>query len=91
MLGVVDRLMRGIVESPGAPVTAAYATCAGSDFVVKPLLSGDYRVFHDQERIAWANGSRPKPSTDGNENNDRNEGVGDIFIAQLRGDISTLL
>ena len=52
---------------------SAYATYAGKDVVVKHLLSGDYRVFYGEECISWASGSRPKPSTNSNRNNDKND------------------
>jgi len=52
---------------------SVYATYAGKDVVVKHLPSGDYRVFYGEECIAWATGSRPKPSTGSNRNNDKEE------------------
>jgi hypothetical protein len=55
---------------------AARATYAGTEVVVKHLLSGDYRVLYGEECIAWASGSRPKPSTSSNKNNDTNEQPG---------------
>ena len=57
--------------------TRAYA---GKDVLVKHLLSGDYRVFYGAECIAWARGLRPKPSTNSNRNNDKDDDPGgDIF------------
>ena len=35
-------------------------TYAGKDVVVKHLLSGDYRVFYEGQRISWARGEHPK-------------------------------
>jgi hypothetical protein len=43
------------------------------DVLVKHLLSGDYRVFYGAECIAWARGLRPKPSTNSNRNNDKDD------------------
>ena len=58
------------------PQTARCGTrdLRGREVVVKHLFSGDYRVFHGEECIAWANGSRPKPST--GKNNDKDEQLG---------------
>lgn len=61
----------------------------GATAVAKHLLSGDYRVFYDEECIAWASGSRPNPSTSSNKNNDQTNNWGDSFT--LRGDIFTSL
>ncbi|MFZ5892938.1 MAG: hypothetical protein ACOY0T_17895 [Myxococcota bacterium] len=41
--------------------------------MAKHLLSADYRVFYGEECIAWASGSRPKPSTGSDKNNDTQE------------------
>jgi hypothetical protein len=69
------RLHGHVIDIPKRP-NSKYATYAGKDVVVKHLLSGDYRVFYGEECIAWASGSRPKPSTTSNRNNDKNdEGV----------------
>jgi len=62
-----------VIDIPKRP-DAARATYAGKEVVVKHLFSGDYRVFHGEECIAWANGSRPKPST--GKNNDKDEQLG---------------
>ena len=64
-------IVEGIAEIdiPRRP-NSAHATYAGKDVLVKYLLSGDYRVFYGAECIAWAKGLRPKPSTNGNRNND---------------------
>jgi len=66
------RLHGRVIDIPKRP-NAARATYAGKEVVIKHLLSGDYRVFHGEECIAWASGSRPKPSTSNNKNNDKNE------------------
>jgi len=84
------RLDGRVIDIPKRP-DAARATYAGKEVVVKHLLSGDYRVFYGEECIAWASGSRPKPSTSSNKNNDTDEQLGDIFTEQLRGDIFTWL
>ncbi|MGC4093332.1 MAG: hypothetical protein QM756_36660 [Polyangiaceae bacterium] len=69
------RLHGHVIDIPKR-LGSRYATYAGKDVVVKHLLSGDYRVFYGEECIAWASGSRPKPSTTSNRNNDKNdEGV----------------
>lgn len=39
------------------------STYAGRTVVVKHLLSGDYRVFLDDQLIAWVEGKRPKGRT----------------------------
>lgn len=77
-LSLLERLGRGEVTVGGVEVSLkrsrlGFDSCryAGKDMVVKHLLSGDYRVFYGEECIAWANGSRPKPSTTSNRNNDR--------------------
>jgi len=44
------------------------------EVVVKHLLSGDYRVCHGEECIAWVNGHRPKPGA--GSNNDKDEQLG---------------
>jgi hypothetical protein len=62
------RLNGRVIDIPKRP-GAARATYAGKEVVVKHLLSGDYSVFYGEECIAWASGSRPKPSTRSNENN----------------------
>ncbi|HKO53516.1 MAG TPA: hypothetical protein VJV79_37665 [Polyangiaceae bacterium] len=54
----------------------------GKDVVVKHPVSGDYRVFHGEECIAWVNGARPKPSTGSNRNDDADEQWGDTFTEQ---------
>ena len=64
------RLHGRVIDIPKRP-GSAYATYAGKDVVVKHLLSGDYRVFYGEECIAWATGSRPKPSSASNLNNDK--------------------
>lgn len=69
------RLDGRVIDIPKRP-DAAYATYAGKEVVVKHLLSGDYRVFYGEECIAWASGSRPKPSTSSNKNNDKDEQLG---------------
>ena len=66
------RLHGHVIDIPKRP-NSKYATYAGKDVVVKHLLSGDYRVFYGEECIAWASGSRPKPSTTSNRNNDKND------------------
>ena len=58
--------------SPDGPMRAR-ATYVGKEVVVKHLLSGDYRVFHGEECIAWVNGSRPKPGAGSNKNNDKDK------------------
>ena len=68
------RIHGRVIDIPKRP-NSLHATYAGKDVVVKHLLSGDFRVFYDQECIAWATGSRPKPSSGSNKNNDRNEDV----------------
>ena len=69
------RLDGRVIDIPKRP-DAARATYAGKEVVVKHLLSGDYRVFYGEECIAWASGSRPKPSTSSNKNNDTDEQLG---------------
>jgi len=69
------RLDGRVIDIPKRP-DAAYASYAGKEVVVKHLLSGDYRVFYGEECIAWASGSRPKPSTSSNKNNDKDEQLG---------------
>jgi transposase len=69
------RLNGSVIDIPKRP-DAARATYVGKEVVVKHLLSGDYRVFYGEECIAWASGSRPKPSTSSNKNNDTNEQLG---------------
>jgi hypothetical protein len=69
------RLNGRVIDIPKRP-DAARATYAGKEVVVKHLLSGDYRVFYGEECIAWASGSRPKPSTGSNKNNDKDEQLG---------------
>jgi len=69
------RLNGSVIDIPKRP-DAARATYAGKEVVVKHLLSGDYRVFYGDECIAWASGSRPKPSTSSNKNNDTDEQLG---------------
>jgi len=81
---------RRVIDIPKRP-NAARATDAGKEVVIKHLLSGDYRVFHGEECIAWASGSRPKRSTSNNKNNDRVKTRGGTFTVQLRGDIFTSL
>ena len=66
------RIHGRVIDIPRRP-DSAYATYAAKDVVVKHLLSGDYRVFYDEQCIAWATGSRPKPSTGSNRNNDNEE------------------
>ncbi len=66
------RLHGRVIDIPKRP-DSKYATYAGKDVVIKHLLSGDYRVFYGEECIAWASGSRPKPSTTSNRNNDKND------------------
>jgi hypothetical protein len=66
------RIHGRVIDIPKRP-NSTYATYAGKDVVVKHLLSGDYRVFYGEECIAWASGSRPKPSTGSNRNNDKEE------------------
>ena len=44
--------------------------------LVKHLLSGDYLVFCGAECIARARGLRPKPSTNSNRNNDKDDDPG---------------
>ena len=68
------RIHGRVIDIPKRP-NSLHATYAGKGVVVKHLLSGDFRVFYDQECIAWATGSRPKPSSGSNKNNDRNEDV----------------
>jgi hypothetical protein len=89
------RIHGRVIDIPRRP-DAAYATYAGKDVLVKHLLSGDYRVFYDGQCIAWANGSRPKPST-GQQPEQRQDKTrdgrrgSDISTEQLTGDIFTLL
>ena len=65
-------------RSPQQPATQRQAldtrggASGAAGVVVKHLLAGDYRVFYGEECIAWASGSRPKPSTTSNRNNDKN-------------------
>ena len=82
------RLGGRVIDTPKRP-DATQATYGGKDVVVKHLLSGDYRVFYGEECVAWTNGSRPKPSTDSNKNNDKDQQQGDTFTVQLGGDIFT--
>jgi len=83
------RIHGRVIDIPRRP-DSAYATYAGKDVVVKHLLSGDYRVFYDEQCIAWAPGSRPKPFTGSNRNNDNQERRGsDISTVQLGDDIFT--
>jgi transposase len=73
------RLHGRVIDIPKRP-NSTHATYAGKDVLVKHLLSGDYRVFYGAECIAWARGLRPKPSTNSNRNNDKNDDPGgDIF------------
>ena len=53
------RINGRVVDIPRRP-DARYATYAGKEVIVKHLLSGDYRVFHDGQCIAWTRGERPK-------------------------------
>ena len=69
------RLHGRVIDIPKQP-DAARPTYAGKEVVVKHLLSDDYRVFHGDECIAWASGSRPKPSTGSSKNNDKDEQLG---------------
>jgi hypothetical protein len=64
-----------VIDIPKRP-DAARATYAEKEVVVKRLLSGDYRVFYGEECIAWASGSRTKPSASSNKNNDTDEQLG---------------
>ena len=64
------RINGRVIDIPKRP-TSAHATYAGKNVVVKHLLSGDYRVFYGEECIAWASGSRQRPSTTSNQNNDK--------------------
>jgi len=66
------RLHGHVIDIPKRP-NSKHATYAGKDVTVKHLLSGDYRVFYDNECIGWASGPRPKPSTTSNRNNDKND------------------
>jgi transposase len=73
------RLHGRVIDIPKRP-NSTHATYAGKDVLVKHLLSGDYRVFYGAECIAWARGLRPKPSTNSNRNNDKDDDPGgDIF------------
>jgi transposase len=69
------RIHGRVIDIPKRP-NSVYATYAGKDVVVKHLLSGGYRVFYDEECIAWATGSRPKPSTGSNINKDKEADAG---------------
>ena len=51
-----------VLDIPGR-ANANRSTYAGTTVVVKHLLSGDYRVFHQEELIAWVQGERPKGKT----------------------------
>jgi hypothetical protein len=84
------RLNGRVIDIPKRP-DAARATYAEKKVVVKHLLSGDYRVFYGEECIAWASGSRPKPSQAATKTTIRTSNWGDIFTEQLRGDIFTWL
>jgi hypothetical protein len=77
-LGRSLRLHGRVIDIARRP-DAAYATYVGKEVVVKHLLSGDYRVYYGEECIAWASGSRPKPSTGSNRNNDKDEQPGVTF------------
>ena len=73
------RLHGRVIDIPKRP-NSTHATYAGKDVLVKHLLSGDYRVFYGAECIAWARGLRPRPSTNSNRNNDKDDDPGgDIF------------
>jgi hypothetical protein len=69
------RLHGRVIDIPKQP-NSTHATYAGKDVLVKHLLSGDYRVFYGAECIAWARGLRPKPSTNSNRNDDKDDDPG---------------
>lgn len=75
------RLHGRVIDIPKRS-NAARAAYAGKEVVVKHLLSGDYRVFHGEECIAWASGSRPKPlNRKQQEPTTRTNNWGDIFTS----------
>jgi hypothetical protein len=73
------RLHGRVINIPKRP-NSTHATYAGKYVLVKHQLSGGYRVFYGAECIAWVRGLRPKPSTNSNRNNDKDDDPGgDIF------------
>ena len=77
---LISELRLAGASTRGQANNSTHATYAGKDVLVKHLLSGDYRVFYGAECIAWARGLRPRPSTNSNRNNDKDDDPGgDIF------------
>jgi len=79
---------RRVIDIPKRP-DAARATYSGKEVVVKHLLSGDYRVFHGEEGIAWPAALDRSLQQAVAKTTTRTKNWGDTFTEQLGGDIFT--